>query len=576
MDIVLGVSMAPSAVRMVLVEGQNADGVTVDQDDFEIDAGGSASDRVVSAILGTRESAQQGGYRLASTGVAVPDQVQATLLRDALTGRKVDNITLVSAFLAAAALAQTVAAAIGYARIALLLVQPDSASLAAVDAADGSISDVHRAVLPADDDAAIAELTALAAAAGRLSPRPNGMLVVGAGVNVGMLKPALEAATPLPVSVPEEPETALARGAALASAHTPLFESSTSALAWARDPGTGMLDPDLAALGYAYVSNGSGDYDATVGAEALAYSAVGGEDPYSDYSTLLDEEFTAGDDGPLLDGSDAAQTAQQRKPFLLAGSALAAFFVLGVAALVVALAIGIRPTAANQPVPGPHAVVPAQQAPPSAQPAHEPAAPPAAPPVAPPPMQPREPAARHSPAPAAPPPVPEAPAPAPAPAAPPPAPAPAAPAPIPVPIVVPVPELPAPAAPAPAPPPAAPPVIPQQPAKTPPPVVKPPTQSPPKSGGGWPGWPGSGGGNPGTNPNPWLPGNSGSDRGTNPWLPGNRDSGKNPWLPGNRDSGKNPWLPGNSGKGGKGGLFPWWPGSGKNGGFGKSHSGFGF
>jgi hypothetical protein len=34
-DIVLGVSMAPTNVRLVLVEGENADGVTVDDEDFE-------------------------------------------------------------------------------------------------------------------------------------------------------------------------------------------------------------------------------------------------------------------------------------------------------------------------------------------------------------------------------------------------------------------------------------------------------------------------------------------------------------------------------------------------------------
>ncbi|MDT5321976.1 MAG: hypothetical protein QOD88_4498, partial [Mycobacterium sp.] len=34
MDIVLGVSMAPTTVRMVLVEGENADGVTVEEDNF--------------------------------------------------------------------------------------------------------------------------------------------------------------------------------------------------------------------------------------------------------------------------------------------------------------------------------------------------------------------------------------------------------------------------------------------------------------------------------------------------------------------------------------------------------------
>ena len=36
MDIALGVSMTPTTVRMVLVEGENADGVTVDHDVFDI------------------------------------------------------------------------------------------------------------------------------------------------------------------------------------------------------------------------------------------------------------------------------------------------------------------------------------------------------------------------------------------------------------------------------------------------------------------------------------------------------------------------------------------------------------
>jgi len=56
--IVLGVSMASTKVRMVLVEGENADGVTVDQGDFDVagdEAPSSAPAQVISAILGTRE-----------------------------------------------------------------------------------------------------------------------------------------------------------------------------------------------------------------------------------------------------------------------------------------------------------------------------------------------------------------------------------------------------------------------------------------------------------------------------------------------------------------------------------------
>ena len=76
LDTVLGVSMAPTAVRMVLVEGENGDGATVEEDNFDVasqdDAATvTAADQVVSAILGTREGAAEGGYQLASTGVTV-------------------------------------------------------------------------------------------------------------------------------------------------------------------------------------------------------------------------------------------------------------------------------------------------------------------------------------------------------------------------------------------------------------------------------------------------------------------------------------------------------------------------
>ena len=81
--IVLGVSMAPTKVRMVLVEGENADGVTVDQDNLDVTADSSASTaatQVISAILGTREGAAEAGFQLLSTGVTWTDPVQAAVL----------------------------------------------------------------------------------------------------------------------------------------------------------------------------------------------------------------------------------------------------------------------------------------------------------------------------------------------------------------------------------------------------------------------------------------------------------------------------------------------------------------
>ena len=166
MDIVLGVSMAPATIRMVLVEGESADGVTVDEDRFHVDnvndpATLSAPDQVIAAILGTREGASQGDHQLTSTGVTWTDPGDAAALATALAARKVENVMLVSSFLAAAALAQTVGHAIGYEYIAMLFVEPDTATLAVVDSFDGSISDVRRRPLRAADPVVIVDPAAI-------------------------------------------------------------------------------------------------------------------------------------------------------------------------------------------------------------------------------------------------------------------------------------------------------------------------------------------------------------------------------------------------------------------------------
>lgn len=423
MDTVLGVSMAPTAVRMVLVEGENGDGATVDEDNFDVSTGAdaatvTASDQVVSAILGTRQGAAEGGYQLASTGVTFTDPLEAAALRDKLAAHKVENVMLVSAFLAAAALAQAVGHRTNYAQTALLYIEPDTATLAIVDSADGSIADVRRQVLPEDDEAAVAELTRLVSGAENMESRPDAVFVVGSGIDIPLIKPALEAATTLPLTAAEEPDTALARGAALASAHAPLFASSTAALAYAQDPGTGAINPLAVAPGY---------FDAPddAGVDALAYSAVP-DDP--------DDFFT----GSQTAATELVGADYRGRNFKLVGSAVASIFVIGVAALVVSLAIAIRPTANVRPSPNENVVVaPTRPAPAPAAPAPAPAQAPAAP--APAPEAPAPAPEAPAPAPAAPAPAPVAPAPAPipVPAAPPPAPPPVAPVPVPIPLPIP-------------------------------------------------------------------------------------------------------------------------------------------
>ena len=97
---VLGVSMTPSAVRMVLVEGENADGASVDHDTFEIASDGAsaisgAPQQVVDAILGTQESAVEGGHRLTSVGIAWTDHADAARLRQRLSRHRLHDVVLV-------------------------------------------------------------------------------------------------------------------------------------------------------------------------------------------------------------------------------------------------------------------------------------------------------------------------------------------------------------------------------------------------------------------------------------------------------------------------------------------------
>jgi hypothetical protein len=404
--------MAPTTVRMVLVEGVNGDGATVDQDKFDIPTDDeastvSAADQIVSAILGTREGAAKGGYQLASTGVTFTDPVEAAALSDALAAHKVENVMLVSAFLAAAALAQTVGNQTNYAHTALLYVEPETATLAVVDSADGSIVDVHRQPLPDDHEAAMTQLAALVSGAEALAARPEAVFVVGSGVDIPAIKSALEAATTLPLTVPDEPETALARGAALAAANAPLFASSTAAMAYAQDPGTGFIDPSAVAPGYF-------DASTDAGSSSLAYSAVPDDfaDTYTGEYRALTGEYTGATQ--VLGAGDRGH-----RSFWLIGSGVAAVFVVGVAALVISLAIAIRPTSGVRPAPEQPVVAPSQAAPPPAAPASAPAAPaPAPPPMEQVPLPASAPAsAPEAPSaiPEAPPPPPEAPAPAPPP-----------------------------------------------------------------------------------------------------------------------------------------------------------------
>jgi hypothetical protein len=189
---------------------------------------------------------------------------------------------------------------------------------------------VHRQPLPEGDDAVVAELAAMVSGVEAMEARPESLFLVGSGVDIPLIKPALEGSTSLSVTAPEEPETALARGAALASANASLGAPSTVAIPQAQDPATSLIDPVALA-------------DSSVG--ELAYSAV------------PDEE-----DGHYLDYGAGLGEHRSRRTLVVAMSAMAVF-VIGVVGLALALALGIRPHVEQRSSISKNVVAPASQAP---------------------------------------------------------------------------------------------------------------------------------------------------------------------------------------------------------------------
>ncbi len=186
------------------------------------------------------------------------------------------------------------------------------------------------------------------------------MFVVGSGVDVASVKSHLRDLVSIPVNAPEESGLALARGAALAAATAPTFDASTVGLAYSQDPDGATAGTDSPGLS---------------GADTQMRAAVSS-------APVVDEIGFAEDVGD-------APAEEGRKPFLLVGSALTSVFVIGVIALVISLAVSIRPTADQRPDPGQSAIIPSAEAPvvPLPDVAQPPAPAPAPAPPAPPPAE---------------------------------------------------------------------------------------------------------------------------------------------------------------------------------------------
>jgi hypothetical protein len=97
MEIVLGLSITGTTARLVLVEGQRADGVTIESEVFDTAAPESSpkpspTEQVSNAILATEQNALANGHHLVVSGVTWDGPTQQAELRESMIARGLGRV----------------------------------------------------------------------------------------------------------------------------------------------------------------------------------------------------------------------------------------------------------------------------------------------------------------------------------------------------------------------------------------------------------------------------------------------------------------------------------------------------
>jgi hypothetical protein len=205
MDLVLGLSMTSTDLRWVLVEGTAGEGATVHRDGIDFET----LDDVIAAV---------GDNRLHAVGVTWTNEAesQASTVLETLADRGLENVIAISELEAADALASGIADRAGYDDVAVCLVEPDAAVVAMVTP-DGAT--VDRIARPLDGDDAVELPSGVIALLNLDEWQPEAIFVVGSADDLDLVMSSIAGLTDAPVISAAEADLALARGAALASAH---------------------------------------------------------------------------------------------------------------------------------------------------------------------------------------------------------------------------------------------------------------------------------------------------------------------------------------------------------------------
>ncbi|MDT5307631.1 MAG: hypothetical protein QOE48_3309 [Mycobacterium sp.] len=226
MDTVLGLSLTSTSVGWVLVEGRDADGTTLDHDDFDVPPANGVqavhtSEQASAAVQDAQDAAAGYDQRLHVVGVSWSDEAaaEAALLLESLTDAGFDNVVPIRLHDACEMLARAIAPVVGYDQAAVCVLDGESTIVVMVDN-DGGEPQTAIKQLSGGPDHLVHWLTTLF---DRRSWQPSGIVIVGAELELDTLSARLEAAVPVPVITQPGAELALARGAALASAQSTEF-----------------------------------------------------------------------------------------------------------------------------------------------------------------------------------------------------------------------------------------------------------------------------------------------------------------------------------------------------------------
>jgi hypothetical protein len=154
LDAVLGLSMTPTSVGLVLVEGHDADGATMDGNAFDVRQSAiETSEQATAAVLRTEALAATRGLRLHSIGVTWSEDAdaEASALMRSLSESGFDNVIAIRLPEATEALARGMAAVLGYATTAVCVIEPDAVIALVVNTSDGAVQTAFNHAIDSDE-----------------------------------------------------------------------------------------------------------------------------------------------------------------------------------------------------------------------------------------------------------------------------------------------------------------------------------------------------------------------------------------------------------------------------------------